>query len=140
MEQERLTIDAVAPGEQQPEVEHDFEGVDTEAGSNFGRHWRHTSGWFAYTLSDPGGEAHVLRIDYWGADSGRKFTIEVNGMIVAEVTSTGKQGARFVSVDYPLSVEVLAAAKDGGHRIRFVAAEGSIAGGIYGVRLLRKPG
>jgi hypothetical protein len=134
---EALTIDKVAPGEQQPEVEHDFKGVDTEAGSNFGRHWRHAAGWFGYTLSDPEAEARYLRIDYWGADAGRTFMIEVNGIAVADVTSKGEHGPNFVSVDYPLGEHVRAASEDGKHRVRFVAAEGSIAGGIYGVRLLR---
>ena len=35
---------------------------------------------------------------------------------------------------------VLAAGKNGVHTLRFIAAEGSVAGGIYGVRLLRDPG
>ena len=134
---ERLTIDRVAPGEQQPEAEHDFAGADTEAGVNSGRHWRHAAGWFGYTLRDPRGEARYLRIDYWGADAGRTFTIELNGIIVAEVTSTGEHGAEFVSVDYPLDDVVRAAGDGGTHRLRFVAGEDSIAGGIYGVRLLR---
>lgn len=139
LELDGLTIDQVSPGEQQPEVEHDFAGEGSEAGLNFGRHWRHASGWFGYTLRDPDGEARILRIDYWGADTGRTFTIEVNGIVVAEVTSTGEHGAEFVSVDYTLSEEALAAGENGRHTLRFIAGEGSIAGGIYGVRLLRGP-
>lgn len=137
LELEALTIDKVAPGEQQPEAEHGFEGSDSEAGINFGRHWRHAAGWFSYTLNDPGSEAKYLRIDYWGADRGRTFTIEMNGVVVAEVISTGEHGPDFVSVDYPLAREVLAASSEGKHRLKFVAGEDSIAGGIYGVRLLR---
>jgi DUF1680 family protein len=134
---ERMTLDEVAPGEQQPEVEHGFEGIDTEAGVNFGRHWRHAAGWFGYSLSDPQGEARILRIDYWGADAGRTFTIEMNGVVVAQVTSSGEHGAGFVSVDYPLSAEVVAASRNGKHRLRFIAGQDSIAGGVYGIRLLR---
>lgn len=135
---EAVTIDKVAPGEQQPEVEHDFAGEGTETGVNFGRHWRHASDWFGYTLKDAGNEARYLRIDYWGADQGRTFTIEMNGIVVAEVTLAGAHGANFVSVDYALSNAVRARAKDGRHSLRFVAADGSIAGGIYGVRLLNR--
>jgi len=133
---DELTIDEVSPGEQQPEVEHNYSGSGAETGVNFNRHWRHASEWFGYTLADPELNAKYLRIDYWGADSGRTFTIEMNGIRVAEVTSTGVGGAEFVSVDYPLAEKVVAAAKKGRHEIRFVAAPGSIAGGIYGVRLL----
>jgi hypothetical protein len=137
LELEALTIDRVAPGEQQPEAEHDYAGSGSEAGLNFNRHWRHATEWFGYTLSDPEGEAKYLRIDYWGADSGRSFTIEMDGVVVAEVTLTGEHGPKFHSVDYPLAPEVLAASEDGRHILRFIAAEGSIAGGIYGVQLLR---
>ena len=61
----------------------------------------------------------------------------MNGIVVAEVALTGEHGPNFVSVDYPLSKQVLGAAENGRHTLRFVAAEGSIAGGIYGIRLLR---
>lgn len=134
---ERLTIDQVAPGEQQPESDHFFEGSGSEAGVNFNRHWRHATDWFGYTLNDPEGEAKFLRIDYWGADRGRTFTVELNGVIVANVTSTGEHGPAFVSVDYPLTDEVMTNSKDGKHQLKFVAGENSVAGGIYGIRLLR---
>jgi hypothetical protein len=137
LELEALTIDRVAPGEQQPEAEHEYAGSGSEAGVNFNRHWRHATDWFGYTLNDPKGEARYLRIDYWGADAGRTFTIEMNGIVVAEVALTGAHGPNFVSVDYPLAEAILAASENGRHRLRFVAAESSIAGGIYGVRLLR---
>jgi hypothetical protein len=137
---EELTIDKVAPGEQQPESDHEFAGRETESGVNFGRHWRHAAGWFGYRLNDPEGAARYLRIDYFGADSGRTFTIELNGVVLAEVTLTGERGPYFYSVDYPLAPEVLARSEDGKHTLRFVAGEGSIAGGIYGVRLLREKG
>lgn len=135
---EALTIDKVAPGEQQPEAEHDFEGSRTETGVNFGRQWRHASDWFGYHLSDPRDEARYLRVDYWGADRGRSFTVEVNNVVVAEVTLTGEHGPTFHSVEYPLSPEVVSAGEDGRHQVRFIADPGSIAGGIYGVRLLRE--
>ena len=134
---EDLTIDKVAPGEQQPESDHEFAGSETESGVNLGRHWRHAAGWFGYRLNDPQGEARFLRIDYFGADRGRRFTIEFNGVELAEVTLTGERGPYFYSVDYPLTAAALAGREDGKHTLRFVATEGSIAGGIYGVRLLR---
>jgi len=137
LELEQLTVDTVAPGEQQPESDHAFAGSGTEAGINHGRHWRHATGWFGYQLNDPAGEGKYLRIDYYGADSGRTFTIEFNGVKLAEVTSTGERGPVFFSVDYPIPVEVLELAENGKHTLRFVAGEGSVAGGIYGVRLLR---
>ena len=38
---EAATLDWVAVGEQQPEVEHDFKGEGTETGIHNGRRWRH---------------------------------------------------------------------------------------------------
>lgn len=137
LELDSLTIDEVAPGEQQPESDHALAGSETEAGVNFNRHWRHASDWFGYTLKDPKGLARYLRVDYWGADRGRTFSIEMNGVVVAEVASTGEDGPQFISVDYYLTDEVIASANEGKHNLRFIAGEDSIAGGIYGVRLLR---
>jgi DUF1680 family protein len=134
---EELTIDKVAPGEQQPESDHEFAGSETVSGVNFGRHWRHAAGWFGYRLNDPQGAARFLRVDYFGADRGRTFTIEFNGVELAEVTLTGERGPYFYSVDYPLTDTALAGREEGKHALRFVAADTSIAGGIYGVRLLR---
>jgi hypothetical protein len=48
---EALTVDKVAPGEQQPEADHEFAGNGTETGVNFGRHWRHATDWFGYRLT-----------------------------------------------------------------------------------------
>ncbi len=130
------TIDSVNPGEQQPEAEHDLAGKGMQAGVNFNRHWRHAADWFGYRLSDPDREARWLRITYWGADAGRRFSIVLDGETLAEVTLTGEHGAVFHEVDYPVP-ETVREAGDGDYDLRFEAAEGSIAGGIYGVRLLR---
>ncbi|KAA9130512.1 glycosyl hydrolase [Marinihelvus fidelis] len=129
------TIDSVNPGEQQPEAEHDLEGEGMDAGVNFNRHWRHATGWFGYRLADPENEARWLRITYWGADAGRSFSILLNGEKVAAVTLKGEHGAVFHDVDYPIP-DTARAAADGEYTLRFEAAKGSIAGGIYGVRLL----
>ncbi len=145
LEQERLaleqqTIDKIAPGEQQPESDHFFKSKNSEAGVNKGLHWRHArDGWFSYELNDPSGEAGVLELTYFGLDAGRSFTIEVNEQVLAEVTLDGSQGDRFFTVRYPLSEAVKKAGSiEGKLLLKFVAKPGSIAGGIYGIRLLRE--
>lgn len=131
------TIDKVAPGEQQPEADHFFAGAGTEAGIHRDRHWRHASDWFSYQLKDPEREAQLLRITYYGLDSDRRFRILANGVKIAEVELDGSHGDDFFDVDYPLPEAVLENAKNGVIALRFEAAANSIAGGIYGVRLLR---
>jgi DUF1680 family protein len=130
------TIDQVAPGEQQPESDHFFKGEGTEAGINNGRHWRHASKWFSYELNDPKGEAKVLRLTFAKADAGRRFDVEVDGVLAAEVALAGDVAQEFYHVDYPLAVSV---PQPNPRKliIRFVAKPGSVAGGLYGVRLLR---
>ncbi|WP_160152443.1 glycoside hydrolase family 127 protein [Microbulbifer sp. ALW1] len=133
----RQTIDKVAPGEQQPEADHFFAGAGTEAGIHRGRHWRHASDWFSYRLNDPNQEAQTLRITYFGLDNGRSFRILANAVEIAQVTLDGSRGDAFFSMDYPVPREVLEQANQGHIELRFEAAENSVAGGIYGVRLLR---
>lgn len=130
------TIDQVSPGEQQPEADHFFEGEDTEAGVNMGRHWRHAAGWFSYQLRDPDREAKLLRLTYFGADAGREFSIFINGEKLADVQLAEGKGADFYHVDYPLPEAI--AGQTSELKLRLEAKPGSMAGGIYGVRLLRR--
>ncbi len=130
------TIDQVAPGQQQPESDHFFNGEGVEAGVNGGRHWRHASKWFSYELKDPKGEAKLLQLTFAQADKGRRFDIEVNGVLVAEVALSGDANPEFYTVDYPLPDSIVQA-KPQALSVRFVAKPGSLAGGMYGLRLLR---
>jgi hypothetical protein len=130
------TIDQVAPGEQQPESDHGFKGEGAEAGVNGGRHWRHATGWFSYQLNDPKGEARTLRLTFARVDGGRRFDIVVNGVRIAEVELPTDEPQEFYTRDFAMP----AASGMGGSgklEVKFVAKEGSVAGGLYGLRLLR---
>lgn len=138
-EKERLaleaqTIDQVAPGEQQPEVEHAFASENSESGIHLNRHWRHAAGWFSYRLVDKKKEAAKLRITYYGLDTGRHFDILINDQKLAEVHLDGSHGNDFFEVDYAIPAAIRQA---GALTVKFVAHPGSLAGGVYGVRLMR---
>jgi hypothetical protein len=140
-ESERLvlnkqTIDQVAPGEQQPESDHGFAGEGADAGLNGKRHWRHATGWFSYRLNDKKHEAKLLRLTFARVDEGRRFDILVDGQRIAEVTLPAGETQEFYTRDYALPPE-LVKASNGKLEVKFVAKEGSIAGGLYGLRLLR---
>ena len=137
-ELEAQTIDQVFPGEQQPESDHFFKGEQTESGVFKERHWRHAHKWFSYELKDPSKEAIALSVTYYGQDKGRKFDILINNKKIAYVELDGSRGDTFYSVDYKIPDEILKNAKGGVLETKFEAHEGSIAGGIYQVRLLRK--
>jgi DUF1680 family protein len=130
------TIDQVAPGEQQPESDHGFQGEGADAGIHQGRHWRHASKWFSYRLNDPKGEAKVLRLTFARVDAGRRFDIVVNGRRIAEVELPAGEGQAFYSRDYTLPAD-LGRALDDKLEVKFVARDASVAGGLYGLRLLR---
>jgi DUF1680 family protein len=130
------TIDQVAPGEQQPESDHAFQGEGADAGINSGRHWRHASQWFSYRLNDPQGEAKLLRLTFARADAGRRFDIVVNGERIAAVELPADEPQEFYTRDFALPPALVQGAQ-GKLEVKFVAREGSMAGGLYGLRLMR---
>ena len=130
-----VTIDQVAPGEQQPESDHAFAGEGADAGISKGRHWRHASGWFSYVLNDRKLEAKTLRLTFSGADAGRKFDVLVNGQQVAAV-ALEQNAQEFYTQDVAIPADLVKASQ-GKLTVKFVAKPGSMAGGLYGLRLLR---
>ncbi|MBD0836803.1 glycoside hydrolase family 127 protein [Aestuariibaculum suncheonense] len=129
-----ITIDYVAPGEQQPESDHGIESQSSNNGVHQNRHWRDASGWFSYNLNNKAHKAKALRITYFGGDRDRTFKILINGGLIAEVTLDGSKGNTFYDVDYVIP-SILIEGNDI-LKVRFEAEAGSVAGGIYGVRLI----
>ncbi len=126
------TIDQVAPGEQQPESDHAFAGAGADAGVAKDRHWRRASEWFSYVLKDQKLEAKSLRLTFSGDDSGSTFDVLVNGRQIATVTLE-KNTQAFYTKDVAIPAELL----NGSLTVKFVARPGSMAGALYGLRLLR---
>jgi DUF1680 family protein len=134
---EKATLDWVAPGEQQPEVEHAFQGEGTETGIHNGRRWRHGRQ-LQYTLDARGEESAVLSVTYSGDDAGRTFDILANGTLIATQALVAEKRGDFIEKFYPIPDSVIASASDG-LTIKFVA-KNWLAGGVYDVRLLRPDG
>lgn len=130
------TIDQIAPGEQQPEADHFYKGEQSETGIYNARRWRHTRAWFSYELNDKNREAKILQITYAGIDAGRSFQIHLNDVVIAKVNSAAS-AQEFFTVDYKIPVELVKKSQ-GKYTVKFIAQPGSVAGGIYGVRLLRE--
>ncbi|MCC9167687.1 glycoside hydrolase family 127 protein [Pontibacter sp. XAAS-A31] len=134
---EASTVDRVVPGEQQPESDHNYKGEKTESGVYQDRHWRHASRWFSYDLRNKNKEGRKLRITYYGLDKDRNFNIYVNDTLLKEVRLDGSKGDVFFNVDYDLPEKLINSAPGDKLTVKFVAQEGSVAGGIYDVRLLK---
>jgi DUF1680 family protein len=129
------TLDRVAPGEQQPEVEHDFTGEGTETGTLQGRRWRHGRS-FQYTFDTRGEKAVVLAVTYWGGDRDRNFDLLANGRLLAMEHLDGSGQGQFFEKRYPLPADVLSTATSGRVTIQFTAPTG-LAGGVFDVRLMK---
>lgn len=126
------TIDQVAPGEQQPESDHAFAGEGADAGVARGKHWRRASGWFSYVLNDRKLEAKILRLTFDGGDAGATFDVLINGRQIATVTLE-KNTQKFYAKDVAIPSELL----NESLTVKFVAKPESMAGRLYGLRLLR---
>lgn len=129
------TIDSVAIGEQQPEVEHDFKGEDTKTGFHEGRRWR-DGRWFQYNLNTNGEKAVELEIVCWGGDTGRAFDVFVGETRITNVELKNEKPGEFVTKRFPIPKNLLSQAKDGKLTVKFTATQW-VAGGIFDVRFMK---
>jgi len=132
---EAATLDSIAVGEQQSEVEHDLKGEGMASGIHNGRRWRHGA-WIQYTLDPRGAREVILAVTYSGDDRGREFDISVNGMVIATQKLTGENPNHFIEKRYPIPSDILQAAGKGRLTVRFTVKRW-LAGGLYDVRLLK---
>jgi len=133
---EANVVDDVRPGEQQSETDHKFQGDNTQAGEFNGRKWRHAADWFSYEMKALPDHPVLLACTFWGDDSGqREFDLLVNGKIISTQTLNHNRPGEFYDVSFPLPAE-LTQGKDK-VTVKFAAHPGNLAGGVYGVRILR---
>ncbi len=143
-ENERLaiegrTVDAVAPGEQQPEVDHGLQSLNSNSGTSNDAFWRDAAdgGYFSYSLATHGEAALTLRVRYWGNEwGGRKFSIFIDDEALLTEDNTGKWNqSKFEDVSYTIPDSLVK--NKPRINVRFQALPGNTAGAVYSVRLLR---
>lgn len=129
---ESITIDQVAPGEQQPESEHNFKAVSSQSGQENGLFWRNTTTAFQYDLKNPALEAKTLRISYLATKNSNPFKILINGEVLAEEHFDSEESQKIVDRDYDISIfqkeEI---------EVKFVSVSGLETERIHYVRLLK---
>jgi uncharacterized protein len=130
------TIDQISPGEQQPESDHFYKAEGGDSGLNKGMRWRHATSWLSYELTDKNREAKYLRVSYSRLDAGRKFDIFLNNILIESVELKADYPQEIYFIDYPVPAAVHKT-QNGKILVKFVAHKGSIAGGLYDLRLLR---
>ncbi len=137
---DRRTVDAVNPGEQQPEADHLMKQERSQRGNFQNEAWREArdGGYFQYTLSNKGRTDLSLMVRYWGDEAGsRTFDILVDGKVLAEENLTGKWNRQhMVNHEYALPASMLQG-KDN-ITVTFRSKEGTTAGKVFNVRLLKK--
>lgn len=131
------TLDEVRPGEQQPEKDHNLKFEQSQSGIYMDRHWRHANGWFSYDLKKPSEDRISLMVTYSGNDVNRVFNILIDNELIKTVKIEDGFRGKFFSREYVLPPEILHRDTDGVLTIKFEAAPGSIAGGVFGIRLLK---
>jgi DUF1680 family protein len=135
LELENNTVDQVAPGEQQSEVDHQFKGDQTEAGIFKDKHWRSAGGWFSYQLKNSQQAGKKLRVMYYGTNKG-SVDIFINGALLKREALDGAKGDSFFTIDYEIPDNFLNA-ETGSVEVKFAAVEGSKMPGIFYVRLMK---
>jgi hypothetical protein len=135
LELENNTVDQVAPGEQQSEVDHQFKGNMTETGVFKDKHWRNAGGWFSYQLKDSQHTGKKLRVTYYGTDKG-SFEIFINGTLLKKEEPDGTKGASFFNVDYIIPDNFLNS-ETGFAEVKFSATTNSKTPKVFYVRLMK---
>jgi hypothetical protein len=131
------TLDVVHPGEQQSEIDHDVRSASSSTGSAFGRGFRHApDGSFSYRLKVNDGQPAVLVVTYWGGETGaREFEVVADGRVLATQQLKQNRPGEFFDVSYPLTPELTQGKS--GVTFTFRAKPGNIAGGVFGLRVLK---
>jgi DUF1680 family protein len=139
---EKRTIDFVATGEQQPEIDHYMKMEHSQSGHTNNESYRAASrgGYFSYRLKTNSETNLSLHVRYWGAErGGRKFEIYVDDEVLVTEDNTGRWNQQqFFNVEYPIP-EAMVAGKEY-VRVKFQSLPGNIAGGVYFIRLLGNDG
>ena len=61
----------------------------------------------------------------------------LNDQLLADVTLQPQLKTGVYSIDYAIAKTLLQRSTNGKHQLKFIAKPGSVAGGIYGIRLLK---
>jgi len=134
------TIDAVTPGQQQPEVDHSIKISKSKSGNYQDEFWRNASdgGFFSYVMRTNMETNLSLMVRYRGDETGSpKFDILIDGEKLVTENLAGKWNKTgFVNFEYQLPDSMIAGKKS--VEVRFNTEQGNTAGGVFYVRILRK--
>ncbi len=145
-----ITVDEVQPNEQQPEVEHQIQKQHSHSGylTIVQRGWRdcRDEGYFSYQMRVEPVEQMYLLVTYFGGDQAivvdgktyeREFNILIDGTVIAKqkLESHPPEDATF-----DICYEIPRSLTEGKQNVevKFASWEGTIAGGVYGVKIVNQ--
>ncbi len=128
------TVDAVAPGEQQPESDHGMVAEKSETGIFKNMHWRSATDFFSYRLRTSSA-VKTLGVTYYGKESGREFDIYLNDVKLTHVSLNGTGPDIFINKEYTIPESIKGNVNT--IVVKFAAAPGNKTAAIYDVRLMR---
>jgi uncharacterized protein len=100
---EAITIDKINCGEQQPEVDHQYKGEQSNSGYDDEKFWRNTRSFISYQLQNINNTGKYLQISVLDDVKAENFEILINGNAV-EITSTNDKNIR---IKLPVSENIL---------------------------------
>jgi len=136
-ELEARTVDLVTP-DAQLERAHNQQGKTSYSGAAFGRRWRDArgGGWFSYDMKVLPDRPVCLTVTYWGGDSGnRVFDILIDGRKLTTQKLNAPKPGKFTDVTYVVPADLTKGKQK--VTVRFQGHPGSIAGGVFGCRIVR---
>jgi len=135
---EDRTIDIMRIGEMQPERDHNMKGENTFTGSTGEYKWRDArdGGWFSFDMKVADAAiSQQLACMYWGSDDKREFEVLVNGKHIATQLLNARQPNQLITELYTIPPELLQNRQF--VTIRFQSHKGSVAGGLFGCRIVK---
>ncbi|MCY8188555.1 glycoside hydrolase family 127 protein [Bacillus spizizenii] len=145
----RITVAAVQPNEQQQEIEHHLKKENSYSGyaSIVHRGWRDSrgDGFFSYEMKTEPSQPMYLLVTYFGSDDTfqseeqtyeRNFEIMIDDQLLARQQLKAHHPGRLFDVCYDIPV----AYTKGKERVTvtFKSSEGTAAGGVFGVRMIKE--
>ncbi|MFC5683871.1 glycoside hydrolase family 127 protein [Flavobacterium sp. MAHUQ-51] len=107
---EALTVDKINCGEQQPEVDHQYKGEQSNSGYDNDKFWRSTRSYISYKLINKDNTGSYIEISTLDAVDTKKFEILINE-IPAEILAVDKNSFK-VKVPKAETVHLKILAKD----------------------------
>ncbi len=142
LELEKHTIDFIAPGEQQSEVDHAMQSDKSHSGTANDKTYREASdgGYFSYNMATRNQTGLSLLVRYWGAEWGsHKFDIYIDDVQLATVDNTDKWNqSSFKEITYSIPDDMVKNKSQ--LRVKFQSVDGTNAGPVYYVRLIKNTG